>query len=156
MRLCSTCKKDFKPSSKHKDCPSCRYQKTKTVVCKVCKESIHSTKYNNCIHCTNKLRDDYGTGRYFKNGYVMVFAKDHPRTNGRKIKYLFEHILVMEKYLGRYLLPDENVHHINGVKNDNRIENLELWVKPQPAGIRVTDAVLWAEEIIDRYKQTTK
>lgn len=153
MKICKSCNREFSPSSNHKDCPSCRYHRTKIVTCKICKAAIHSTKYKNCISCTNKIRPDYGTGRYVKNGYVMVFAGDHPRTAGRKIRYLFEHILVMEKYLGRYLMSDENVHHINGIKSDNRIENLELWIKPQPSGIRVTDAVMWAEEIIKRYKK---
>ena len=64
--------------------------------------------------------------------------------------YVFEHILVMEGILGRHLLPGESVHHRNGVREDNRPENLELWTRPQPAGIRVSDAIAWAYEILDR------
>ena len=61
----------------------------------------------------------------------------------------------MEEILGRHLLPDETVHHRNGVRNDNRPENLELWVRPQPTGIRVVDAVAWAREILERYEVAT-
>lgn len=84
-----------------------------------------------------------------KKGYVMVRAPDHPRVS--KSPYVFEHILVMERLLGRFLTPDESVHHLNGVADDNRPENLELWVKPQPSGIRVSDAIAWAREILRRY-----
>lgn len=78
----------------------------------------------------------------------MVKVNGWTKNNG----YKFEHILVMEQSLGRELLPGENVHHLNGIRSDNRLENLELWVKPQPTGVRVTDAVIWAEEILRRYK----
>jgi hypothetical protein len=81
----------------------------------------------------------------------MVRVPEHPRaTTGN---YVFEHVLVMEELLGRYLLHGENVHHRNGVRDDNRPENLELWTGPQPAGIRARDAVAWAREILARYEE---
>jgi hypothetical protein len=57
----------------------------------------------------------------------------------------------MEQTLGRYLHRTETVHHRNGVKDDNRPGNLELWVRPQPTGIRASDAIEWAIELLERY-----
>lgn len=79
----------------------------------------------------------------------MIHAPAHPRARNRP--YVFEHILVMEELLGRRLEPFENVHHRNGVRDDNRPENLELWTRPQPKGIRARDAVAWARHILERY-----
>lgn len=73
------------------------------------------------------------------NGYVMVKAEGHPAAS--RWGYVAEHRLVMEKRLGRVLLPTEQVHHKNGLRNDNRDENLELWSKQHPAGQRVSEQV---------------
>lgn len=61
------------------------------------------------------------------------------------------HRAIMEELYGRALLPEENVHHKNGNRRDNRIQNLELWSTSQPKGQRVEDKVNWAKEIIGIY-----
>lgn len=102
-----------------------------------------------CVNCTNKSRQlAEGTTLYAKKGYILIRKPDHPRASKGLI---FEHILVMEEHLGRYLLPGENIHHLNGVRSDNRFENLELWTKPQPIGVRAKDLVQWAKKILELY-----
>jgi len=58
----------------------------------------------------------------------------------------------MSRIIGRPLLANENVHHRNGDRLDNRPENLELWVKSQPCGQRIEDVVAHAEEILRVYE----
>jgi hypothetical protein len=86
-------------------------------------------------------------GSITKYGYRVFWQGN--RKDGRRSA--FEHRLVMESHLGRDLYPDETVHHKNGNRLDNRIENLELWSKKHPSGQRVEDLFMWAQEIIERY-----
>jgi DNA-binding XRE family transcriptional regulator len=76
-----------------------------------------------------------------KRGYVMVRVPDHPAAVGG---YVLEHRLVMEQQIGRQLLPTERVHHKNGLTDDNRADNLELWTvgKKDPPGQRHIDRLV--------------
>lgn len=62
----------------------------------------------------------------FLNGYKLIYMPEHPSamTSSNWVGYIYEHRLLMEEELGRALLPDEHVHHLNGVKSDNRRSNL--------------------------------
>lgn len=85
-----------------------------------------------------------------KAGYIVLTNRnDHP--NAHKNGRILEHTVVMSEYLGRPLLPHENVHHKNGQRDDNRIENLELWSRSQPPGQRIEDKIAWAIELLNVY-----
>jgi hypothetical protein len=87
-----------------------------------------------------------------RNGYVLLNVPNHPHGSAGNGRYIHEHRYVMEKHIGRYLLPDETVHHKNGIRDDNRISNLELWSSKHGYGQRVEDKVNQAVEILREYK----
>jgi len=90
-----------------------------------------------------------GTGHITKQGYVKLCLIDHPFA--KKKGHIFQHVIVMSDHLGRALFKGETVHHKNGIRDDNRIENLELWNVAQPAGQRVEDKIKFYKEFLEQY-----
>lgn len=108
-------------------------------ICHVCNQEFHAKRKEQRIcsmACRQKNnahgRNGQKTGVQFRNyktrltkdGYLRMYAGKHPFANGRKEIHV--HVMVMEIYIGRALSQDECVHHVNGIKTDNRLENLEL------------------------------
>ena len=95
-----------------------------------------------------KRRD--GEGSIDNLGYKTITMRGHPNQMDSKGR-IREHVYVMSNYLGRPLFKGETVHHKNGDRLDNRIENLELWSKAQPPGQRVEDRIKWYIEFLMQY-----
>lgn len=85
------------------------------------------------------------------SGYIRLHRPNHP--NRSKSGHVQEHILIMSEHIGRPLRPKETVHHRNGIKTDNRIENLELWASNHPGGQRISDLAEFAGKFANEYPQ---
>lgn len=96
------------------------------------------------------MRAVNGKGHLNKAGYRIVYEPNHPNAITKKGN-IGEHTLVMSIHLKRALKKGESVHHINGIRDDNRIENLELWHRSQPPGQRLKDKIKWAKEFLEEY-----
>lgn len=98
-------------------CPAEEKRRNKNELCRQCWKITRPKREKNIRWKGGKIKH---------NGYIMIYLPDHPYAKGNG--YIREHRYIMEQLLDRYLLPTEVVHHINGIRTDNRIENLQLVV----------------------------
>ena len=101
--------------------------------------SLTSSRTTSCGCNRNK------GGKLSKEGYISVYDREDR-------KYKPQHRVIYETHYGIKLKPHQNIHHINGVRTDNRIENLELWDTSQPKGQRVEDKILFYKNLVNEYK----
>ena len=143
------------------------------LVCAVCDRKFNQKRINNTEYCTLKCKKlaasrrhkgisingpcmtaPWGSGYKTSNGYKMI-SKNHPNAKCRSPKtgkgQVMEHVWVMSERIGRPLNKKETVHHRNGIRDDNRLENLELWSSSHPPGQRVEDKIHWCKEFLEQY-----
>ena len=92
----------------------------------------------------SEARKIHGIGHKKKrtDGYIAVYYPEHPKST--KDGYIMEHVLIIEKCIGRHLKDNECVHHTNAIRNDNRLENLKFMTKSEHAAYHSTKR--WAEK----------
>lgn len=130
---CMSCaaKERVKDPTKH---PNYRHGKLiDNKYCPICKKKM-SREATTCRPCAIKIQfsnpltvPSWNGGRRKNNGYILIYIKDKKQQELENKKYIFEHRLKMEQFLNRKLNKEEIVHHINGIRTDNRIENLMLF-----------------------------
>lgn len=112
-----------------------------------------SKQCRSCARTGENASNWKGSRHKTMDGYIRVICRSHPRANIKG--KILEHILVMEKFLGRYISRDETVHHKNGVRDDNRIENLELRAGNHGSGSAIEDKIAYAKEILMLYEPSS-
>jgi HNH endonuclease len=140
------------------------------LTCIVCDKLFEQKRSNNTQYCHHKCKKlaasrkfkglpihgprkhIHGSGYITKTGYRLISKMNHPNSiKGKRSGQIMEHVFVMSCYLNRPLHKHERIHHKNGIRDDNRIENLELWSHSHPPGQRVEDKIAWCKEFLDTY-----
>lgn len=165
-RICCVCNlQSYRPRSNIcQKCYSKKYREANREICYLRSRKSQLKKYE---HYRLKRREYYrkihgiplddpfqkrkaGEGNIDANGYKTITVRDHPNQMDAKGR-IREHVYIMSNYLERPLRKGESVHHKNGDRLDNRIENLELWTTSQPPGQRVEDKIKWCIEFLSQY-----
>lgn len=158
-KICITCGNVCKKRSGNKDlCRTCyskeyekrpeRIEKRKKIAA-ILRRKKKGLAENAILKIGKESKRESGEGWLNGNGYAMLSRRGHP--NAMKSGHICEHTYVMSEYLKRPLKKNESVHHKNGIRDDNRIENLELWHKGQPPGQRLEDKIKWAKELLEEH-----
>lgn len=161
---CLVCKKEFYARPYEKDRRHCSNKcvgvsqrvSKQSRICKKCStryEVYPSDPKEFCgrdCYDQSRLEASLGSRKTNSDGYVLVKRPDSPIAQP-STGYVFEHRLVMSEHLERPLFTHETPHHKNGVRDDNSLDNLELWSVSQPAGQRVQDKIDWAIAFLSEY-----
>lgn len=147
-KICSICSLNFTSKNGYKK------------FCDACKEKYnlkpHIVKnrraHNQPLDYIPKHKAKNGEGHLAKSGYRYLTKCGHP--NCGRYGRILEHIFIMSEHLRRPIRKNEIIHHKNGIKHDNHIDNLELWHKGHPIGQRLEDKLNWAKTLLEEYGYT--